>query len=201
MIRRPFRRRVLALAPLLLACGAAGAATVTYDIDPDHTYPSFEADHFGGLSVWRGKFNHSSGTVTLDKAAGTGLVAVDIDPASIDFGNDALDEHARGAELFDVAKYPKASYKGRLEGFVDGRPTRVAGELTLHGVTRPVELEIRSFKCMPHPMLKREVCGADALATFRRDEFGMAAGKDYGFDMAVTLRIQVEAIAQAAAAQ
>src|SRR5262245_27529877 len=106
MNHRPLRRRAFALATLLLASGAAAAATVTYDIDPDHTYPSFEADHFGGLSVWRGKFDHSSGTVTLDKAAGTGTVEVEIDPASIDFGNDALDEHARGADLFDVARYP-----------------------------------------------------------------------------------------------
>ncbi len=201
MNAQAIRSALSALVPLLLASGVAGAAAVTYDIDPDHTYPSFEADHFGGLSVWRGKFNHSSGKVTLDKAAGTGTVEVDIDPASADFGNDALSEHAQGPDLFDVAKYPRASYKGRLEGFVDGKPTRVAGELTLHGVTRPVELKINSFKCMPHPVLKREVCGADALATIQRDQFGMAAGKDYGFGMAVTLRIQVEAIAQAGAAK
>jgi polyisoprenoid-binding protein YceI len=48
---------------------------------------------------------------------------------------------------------------------------------------------------MPHPMLKRELCGADAVGSFRRDEFGLSAGKDYGFDMNVLLRIQVEAIA------
>ncbi|HVI60162.1 MAG TPA: YceI family protein [Luteimonas sp.] len=192
-------RSILALAPLLLASGLACAATVTYDIDPEHTYPSFEADHLGGLSVWRGKFNRSSGKVTLDRAAGTGTVEVEIDAASIDFGNDALSEHARGPDLFDVGKYPTARYAGRLEGFAEGKPTRVVGELTLHGVTRPVELQVKSFKCMPHPVLKRELCGADALATIQRDEFGMPAGKDYGFGMAVTLRIQVEAIAQEAA--
>lgn len=186
----------LALAPLLLASGLACATTVTYDIDPDHTYPSFEADHLGGLSVWRGKFNRSSGKVTLDKGAGTGTVEVEIDAASIDFGNDALSEHARGPDMFDVGKYPTARYVGRLEGFADGKPARVVGELTLHGVTRPVELQVKSFKCMPHPVLKRELCGADALATIQRDEFGMSAGKDYGFGMAVTLRIQVEAIAR-----
>lgn len=185
----------LVLAALaVLASGIANAATVTYDVDPEHTYPSFEADHMGGLSVWRGKFNKSSGKVTLDKAAGTGTVGVTIDVASLDFGHDTLNEHAQGPELFDATKYPQATYKGRLEGFVDGEPTRVAGELTLHGVTRPVELEIKSFKCMPHPMLKREVCGADALATIQRDEFGMDGGKDYGFKMDVTLRIQIEAI-------
>ena len=191
----------LALAAMLVAHGAVIAATVEYEIDPEHTYPSFEADHLAGLSVWRGKFNRSSGAVTLDRAAGTGSVDVAIDVASMDFGHDVLNEHARSAELFDVAKYPQATYSGRLEGFVDGKPTRVAGQLTLHGVTRPVELELNSFKCMPHPVLKREVCGADALATIQRDEFGIAAGKDYGFSMAVTLRIQVEAIAKEAAAE
>ena len=194
----PPKTRTLAHALGLLAwlsLSTASAAEVKYQLDPDHTYPSFEADHLGGLSVWRGKFNHSSGTVTLDKAGGSGTVNVVVDMKSADFGQDQLNEKAQGEELFDTAKYPRAIYKGQLAGFVDGKPTRVTGTLTLHGVTRPLELKVDSFKCMPHPMLKREVCGADALATFQRDAFGMDAGKPYGFSMAVTLRIQVEAIA------
>ena len=67
--------------------------------------------------------------------------------------------------------------------------------MTLHGVTRPVALKINSFECIPHPLFKRELCGADALATFNRDEFGLDTGKPYGFRMDVTLRVQVEAIA------
>lgn len=185
------------LAALLLASGPCAADPVRYDIDPEHTFPSFEADHLGGLSVWRGKFNHSSGSITLDKDAGTGTVDVVVDVSSIDFGHDALNAHAIDAEFFDARQYPDARYHGQLEDFVDGKPTRVAGELTLHGVTRPVVLEVKRFKCMPHPMLKREVCGADVLATIQRDAFGIDAGKDYGFDMTVTLRIQIEAIAQA----
>lgn len=188
--------RWLALA-LLAMGGAASAAPVTYTIDPAHTYPSFEADHFGGLSTWRGKFNHTKGTVTLDKSAGTGSVAITVDMDSIDFGLDAMNDQAKKDTLFDVAKYPTATYKGKLAGFVDGKPTRVDGELTLHGVTRPLALQIRSFKCVPDPdpRFKRERCGADALATFKRDAFGMDSGKDYGFRMDVTLRIQVEAVA------
>lgn len=182
-------------ASLSAVAAPAHAASTTYAIDPDHTYPSFEADHFGGLSVWRGKFNKSSGKIVLDKQAGKGEVEVDIDMASADFGNDKMNEAARGDMLFDTAKYPQASYRGRLAAFKDGKPGEVDGELTLHGVTKPLKLRIQSFKCMPHPVLKRELCGADALATFERDDFGMAAGKDYGFDMTVTLRIQVEAIA------
>ena len=173
---------------------SAIAATDTYNIDPSHTYPSFEADHMGGLSVWRGKFNKTSGVVTLDKAAGTGTVDVTVETASIDFGLDKMNEHAMGKDLFDTAKFPQAIYKGKLEGFTKGVPSRVVGDLTLHGVTKPVTLQINAFKCMLHPMLKREVCGADALGTFNRAEFGMDAGKAYGFNMDVTLRIQVEAL-------
>jgi len=189
----PAMSRTLGLA-LLFSLGTARAASATYDIDPDHTYPSFEADHLGGLSVWRGKFNHTTGTVTLDKAAGTGTVDVVVDMRSADFGQEELNKGAQGEELFESDKYPTAHYVGRFAGFADGRPTEVVGELTLHGATHPLTLRIDSFKCMPHPMLKREVCGADALATFKRDDYGMSGGKDYGFRMDVTLRIQVEAI-------
>lgn len=185
----------LLLATLALSVAAQATATaVTYRIDPDHTYPSFEADHLGGLSTWRGKFNHSRGTVTMDRAKRTGTVDVVVDMRSVDFGQDKLNEVAQGPQLFDADKWPEAHYTGHLAAFRDGAPTRVDGTLTLHGVSHPLTLAIRSFKCMPHPLLKREVCGADAFATFQRDAYGMSAGKDYGFHMGVTLRIQVEAI-------
>ena len=107
----------------------------------------------------------------------------------------ALNEKAKGDELLDVAKYPQAIYKGKLAGFKSGAPTEVVGEFTLHGVTKPLTLKIDSFKCMPHPMHKgREVCGADALATFNRADFGLDTGKSYGFKIEVNLRIQVEAL-------
>lgn len=190
-------RTTTALAGALLClsvAGAAQAAAATYEIDPAHTYPSFEADHMGGLSTWRGKFDRTSGKVTLDKAAGSGSVDITVDVASVDFGLNQLNDAARGNELFDVGKYPTATYRGKLAGFVNGAPTKVMGSLTLHGVTRPLELTIKSFKCMPHPMYKRELCGADAYATFKRDEFGLDSGKSYGFSMDVVLRIQVEAL-------
>lgn len=183
------------LMSLLAACmGTAVAAPVSYKIDPAHTFPSFEADHMG-ISVWRGKFNTNSGTVTLDKAAQKGTVDITIDTASVDFGLEALNKWAVGKDLFDVEKFGAARYKGNLTGFVNGAPTEVTGELTLHGVTKPVNLKLALFKCIAHPMLKREVCGADAYGSFKRDEFGLVAGKDYGFKMDVPLRIQVEAVA------
>lgn len=187
-------RRSLLLAILLIGTTAVQAAPREYELDPSHTYPSFEGDHMGGISVWRGKFNRTTGTMTLDVAAKTGTVEAIVDMSSVDFGHDQMNEHALGPDFFDVAKYPTATYRGTLRDFVDGQPTRVVGALTLHGVTRPLELKLNSFKCMPHPIYKRELCGADALATFKRDEFGLAAGKDYGFKMDVTLRIQMEAL-------
>ncbi len=186
-------KRALCFTVLAATSGIATAAPVSYEIDPNHTFPSFEADHMG-ISVWRGKFNRSVGSLVVDKAAATGSVDVSIDMDSVDFGLDSMNEHARTAEFFDAAKYPQATYKGRLEDFVDGAPTRVVGELTLHGVTKPVELKIDLVKCVPHPMYKRELCGANATAVFKRDEFGLVAGKDYGFNMDVNLRIQMEAI-------
>lgn len=184
------------LIPLLLlaVCGSALAAPVAYKVDPDHTFPSFEADHMG-MSLWRGKFNKSSGQVMLDKAAGAGTVEVTTNAASIDFGLGSLNKWAIDHDLLDTKKYPTAVYKGKLDGFKNGAPTRVVGDLTLHGVTRPVTLTINSFKCMPHPMFKRDWCGADAQATINREEFGMGIGKNYGMKMDVVLRIQIEAVA------
>ena len=170
----------------------AHAAPVAYTLDPDHTHPAFEVDHFGGLSVWRGNFKKSAGKVTLDATAKTGTVEVTIDTASIDLAHDKLNEHVSGPEMLDVAKYPTAVYKGTLGGFANGAPTTVTGSLTLHGVTKPVALKIDSFKCMVNPMSKKDVCGADATGTFNRADFGVNYGQQFGFKQDVALHIQVE---------
>jgi len=177
-----------------LASSPATAAPVTYNIDPHHTFPSFEADHMG-ISFWRGKINKNSGKVVLDREAGQGTVDIAVDLSSIDFGEDLLNKWALGKDFFNVKKYGKtARYTGKLD-LSSGDPTEVQGQLTLMGVTKPLTLKLNRFKCIPHPMLKRELCGADAAATFNREDFGLAAGKDYGFSMDVGLRIQVEAVA------
>ncbi len=184
---------------LCVACGAfagaAAAAPVSYEIDPQHTYPSFEADHMGGMSVWRGKINSSAGKIVLDKQAGSGTVDVTMDMKTIDFGINELNAHAQTPDLFDTAKYPTATYTGKLAKFQNGAPTEVDGTLTLHGVSKPVTLKINSFQCKDHPMKKKEFCGADASATINRDDFGVDFGKQMGFKMGVTLRIQIEATA------
>lgn len=187
------KKVVSALLGLAFAAGVS-AAPVTYEIDPAHTYPSFEADHSGGVSFWRGKINSSAGKITLDKEAGAGTVEVTMDMKTIDFGHQGLNDHANTPDIFDTAKYPTATYTGRLANFRNGAPTTVEGNLTMHGVTKPVTLTVNSFKCVPDRS-GRERCGADASATINREDFGVAFGKNFGFDMKVTLRISVEALA------
>ena len=169
------------------------AASDNYTIDPMHTYPSLEFSHMG-LSVWRGKFNKTSGKVTLDRVAKTGTVEVAIDIASINFGLAAMDEKARSDDFFDVAKFPTASYRGKVS-FAGDKPKSVDGQITIRGVTRPAMLSINLFNCMPHSMLKKEVCGADAEGELNWSEYGMKMSQ-YGQGDAgkVHLRIQVEAI-------
>ncbi len=183
----------LLTAVAFVAAGSALAVPVTYKVDPAHTYPSFEADHMGGLSVWRGKFDATSGTIVFDKEAKAGTVDITVDASSIDFGHAKLNEHAKSGEIFDVAKFPTATYKGKFAKFEGDKPKEVVGELTLHGVTKPVTLTIKQFLCKPSPMTKKEVCGADASATINRKDFGVDYGASYGFNMNVKLLIQIEA--------
>jgi polyisoprenoid-binding protein YceI len=184
-------RTVLASMAVLVSTSAF-AAPVTYVLDPAHTFPSFEADHMGGLSVWRGKFTATSGKVVFDKATKSGSLDVTVDMSSVDFGMPKLNEHAKSAEIFDVTKYPTATFTGKFTKFNGDAPSEAQGTLNMHGVTKPVTLTINSFLCKPNPMNKKEVCGADASATFNRADFGVNFGEKYGFKMDTKLQIQVE---------
>jgi polyisoprenoid-binding protein YceI len=198
-----FSRRLFVKKHLMFAAGALAASlsfsafadVSTYQFDPSHTYPSFEADHIGGLSVWRGKFDRSQGTVTIDRAAKTGNVEVTTDVASVHTGSTKLDEDLQTGQFFDASKFPEATYKGTIR-FKGDEPAYVVGNLTMHGVTKPLTLKIDSFKCIQHPMLKREVCGVDAVGEFDRSDFGVDFGKTYGFSMKTKLLISAEALKQ-----
>ena len=190
------KNQYLIAAGALIAGLSMSAMAQTYQLDPLHTYPSFEADHFGGASIWRGKFKKSSGTVVLDRAAKTGSIDVSIDMTSVDIGNDKLDSELVGPTFFNTAAFPVATYKGTKIKFKGDVPVEVIGELTLHGVTKPVNLKIESFKCYINPMIKVETCGTESTATFDRSDFGIDMGKSWGFKMQTTLHIQAEGIKQ-----
>lgn len=183
-------RLLISVAAAVFSLPASAEAT-RYTIDSDHTYPSLEVPHMG-ISTFRGEFEETSGEITLDRAAHTGTVNVQIDARSVDFGLDKLNDDLRGKNFLDVEKHPTITYRGALR-FSGDVPTAVDGQLTLLGVTKPVQLKINSFKCIPHPMLKKEYCGADAEGELNRADFGMNYYAD-GELGKVKVRIQVEAL-------
>jgi polyisoprenoid-binding protein YceI len=184
------KRALYAIAGLCLV-SPAFAESITYAIDPMHSYPSIEFPHFG-ISVWRGKFDKTSGTIVIDRAAKTGSVDITVRADSINFGLDAMDDKAKSDDFFDVAKYPTVTYKGTLK-FVGDEPKSIDGQITVHGVTKPLTLDILSSKCIEHPFYKKEVCGADAQGALNWAEFGMKMSSFGAGDAGKTLlRIQVE---------
>jgi polyisoprenoid-binding protein YceI len=183
------------LIAFVLAAGfsfAASAAPETYNIDTTHSFSRFEYSHFG-YSTQVNKFNSTVGKIQIDRAAKTGSVEVSIDPKSVNTGYDTFNEHLQGADFFDSAKYPAITYKSSKFVFNGDKLVGVEGNLTIKGVTKPVNLEVTSFQCMPHPMLKRDACGANAVAKIKRSDFGAGKYAPYVGDD-VTLGFSVEAI-------
>lgn len=185
-------KKTSALLFAMLTSISLSSMAQTYNVEPNHTFPSFEADHMG-ISFWRGKFTKSSGKIVLDRAAKSGSIDITVDTSSVDFGHAKMNEHAKGADLFNVAKFPTATFKSKSLKFDGDKLVSAEGEFTLLGVTKPLTLTINKFKCIEHPMMKREVCGADASAEFKRTDFGMNYATPR-FAPEVKLAIQVEAI-------
>jgi len=181
---------VLAIAAALSS--AAFAAPETYNIDPTHTLPRFEYNHLG-YSVQLSRFDKTSGSITLDRAAKTGSVDVTIDTTSVNTGYALFNHHIQGEDFLATAQYPTATYKSTKVNFDGDKVASVEGNLTLKGVTKPVTLTINSFHCMPHPMLKKDACGATATAKVKRTDFNMGKNAPYIGDE-VTITLPVEAI-------
>lgn len=170
----------------------AAAAPETFVIDNNHTFPRFEYSHFG-LSNQVSHFDKTTGKIILDRAAKTGSVEVTIDTTSVNTGHAEFNKHIQAADFFDTKKYPTITFKSTKMNFKGDVPGSVDGNLTVKGVTKQVTLELSSFKCMPHPMLKKEACGANAVTRIKRSEFN--AGKYApGVSDEVTLAIAVEAL-------
>ena len=181
----------LIAAAAILTTGTALAAQESYTIDSAHTYPSFEVSHLG-FSTQRGRFNNTRGRIVLDRQAKTAVAEIVIDAGSISTGLDKLEAHLRKADFFDVEKYPTITFKSTGARFSGDNLAALEGELTMHGVTKPVTLTIDNFRCGTHPANKKSVCGADATGTLKRSDFGIKYGVPVIGDE-VRLLIQVEA--------
>jgi polyisoprenoid-binding protein YceI len=172
------------LAACLLAAAlplSAGAAPEAYTIDPYHSFPYFEADHFGFAWI-RGRFDRMAGKFTIDTAARTGAVELTIQTTSVTTGDNergerprSRDEHLRTPDYFNVAEFPSMSFRGKTTKWSVDAPAVIDGQLTLLGVTKPLTLTVIRWKCGPDPRTqgKRYMCGGNFTGSLKRSDFGM----------------------------
>lgn len=182
----------IAAAALTLALAGPAFGQETYNIDPAHSQPGFEVQHIGGFSLQRGSFGRMTGKIVLDRAAKKGTVDVSIDTTSIKALTSGLEAHLKSEDFFNAEKYPTMTFKSSALAFDGERLTRVDGELTMLGVTRPVSLRVANFVCGEHPFNKKPMCGAEAIATLKRSDWGMNYGypKAVGDDVKLTMPIE-----------
>lgn len=170
-------RKALLAVPLSLALVGlsfnASAAGASYTIDPDHTYPYFKIDHLG-FSTMQGRFNKTTGKLTVDLAGKTGSVDITIDANSIDTAHEKRDDHLRSPDFINAAEFPDITYKSTKVTIHDDNTATVEGNLTIMGVSKPVKLNVTRINCGKNPMNDRELCGFDAHTTIKRSDFGVS---------------------------
>ena len=186
-------KKIAAALTLAAALSApAFAAPETYALDSAHSFPRFSYNHFG-YSTQVSRFNKTTGKIVYDKEAKTASVDIVIDATSVDSGFPVFNEHLRGEDFFDTAKYPTATFKSTKVIFEGDKPSAIEGDLTIKGITKPVTLTVTSFHAMPHPMRKKDAIGANAFTVIKRSEFNAGKHVPYVGDE-VRIDIGVEAI-------
>ena len=172
MTTASFRKFRVLLAGVL--AGLALAAPVNaaqYDIDLSHAFIQFRISHLG-YSVLNGRFNQFGGTFEWDKDnPSTAAIEVTVDTNSLDSNWAERDKHLRGADFLDVEKHPKASFKStKYTG--DAKGGKLEGILTLHGVSKPVTLDVKAIGEGPDPWGGYRA-GFEATTSIKRADFGM----------------------------
>jgi polyisoprenoid-binding protein YceI len=157
---------------LVSSVSVSAYAADTYSIDPNHTFPVFEVNHLG-FSTQHGRFDKTSGTITLDMAAKKGGVDLTIETTSLDMGFPLWNEHLSADGFFNTAKFPTMTFKSNKLIFKDDKVVAAEGDFTMLGVTKPLTVTVNDFKCGDHPMLKKPMCGANISGTIKRSDFGM----------------------------
>jgi polyisoprenoid-binding protein YceI len=181
-----------ALAGLLVLSSAAAQAAGNYNIDPTHTQVQFTYSHMGFSNI-TGRFDQVESEFNLDTADLTkSNVSVTIPVASISTGVEKLDQHLLGADFFNAEQFPTATFKSTGVTAAGEGKLAVAGDLTIHGVTRPVVMDVTVNKIGEHPMAKVPAAGFDARFAIKRSDFGLGAYVPVVGDE-VSLYITVEA--------
>ncbi|WKL58068.1 YceI family protein [Asticcacaulis sp. ZE23SCel15] len=189
---KPFFKSALVAAALLGASfSPALAAPETYAIEPTHTEVLFSWSHFG-FSKPTGKFMNAVGTLVLDEAApANSSVEVSFAIDGLNTGVAKLDEHLKKPDFFDAAKFPTATFKSTKVAVTGADTAKVTGDLTIHGVTKPVTLDVKLNK-IGENMMKKKTAGFSATGDIKRSDFGIGAYVPAVSDE-ITLSITAEA--------
>ncbi|KQZ59471.1 MULTISPECIES: YceI family protein [unclassified Lysobacter] len=187
------KRTLLATVLAFAFAGAAAAAPLTYKIDANHTDVVASWSHFG-FSNPIAHFGQVDGSITYDPAKpSSSSVEVTIPLAGLNSHVAAFDEHLRSEDFFDAAKYPAITFKSTQVEAAGDKKLKVSGDLTVHGVTKPVVLDVTINKVGEQPLAKRAAAGFDASTTIKRSDFGIAKYVPNVSDE-VTIHITTEAI-------
>lgn len=188
------KKIAVSLAVAGMAASSAYAAPENYRIDPDHCMPTFEIPHLG-FSTQRGRFDRAGGNITLDLAAKTGSVDFTVFVSSLDMGSGAWNAHLLDEGLFNVFKFPTATYRSQHLVFEGDKVVAADGEFTLIGVTKPLRVIVSGFRCGLNPVTQAPVCGGDITATLKRSDFGLTKYIPAVSDE-VTVKVPIEAYKQ-----
>ena len=186
-------RKTLLVAALFAFAGAASAAPVTYQLDPNHTDVIAQWSHFG-FSNPSAHFGKADGSLVYDADnVGASSVQVTLPLAGLNSFVSDFDDHLRSADFFEAEKFPNATFKStKVEAAGEGKFT-VTGDLTIKGITKPVVLAVTLNKVGEQPMAKRAAIGFDATGTVLRSDFGLGKYAPAVSDE-VKLRITTEAL-------
>jgi polyisoprenoid-binding protein YceI len=176
----------LIIAAVLATPLAAAAQVENYVIDPFHTVPYFDIDHLG-FATMRGRFDRATGKFSIDRAAKTASIELEIPTATVNTGDTekpagrprTRDEHLKNADFFNVQEFPTITFKSTRVVFKGDDPVSIEGNMTMLGVTKPVTLNLERWKCGPdiRPVKPtRYQCGGNATGSFKRSDFGMKFG-------------------------
>jgi len=145
----------------------------TYALDPNHVNVVFKISHLG-FSTFIGRFNTIGGELAFNSSKPEkSKLTVKIDPASVDTKVAKLDEHLKGEDFFNVAKFPEVTFKSAKIEKLSESTGKVTGDLTLHGVTKPVTLDVVFHGAGLFPMTGAMTLGFDAEAKIKRSDFGI----------------------------
>ncbi len=159
----------------LFAClfSLSAQAADSYSFDPSHTNILWHASHFG-FSSPSGRFGIKEGTLTLDEAAPEkSSVSVVVDTTDLVTGIAKFDAHLKSADFLDVEKFPTAQFTSTKVEVTGKNTANVYGDFTLHGVTKPVVLQVTLNKMGEHPMSHKQAVGFSASTMIKRSEFGI----------------------------